>query len=49
MNVFIKFKIYIVVNKLFLMIWNIKISIGKWYLDYILIVFDFNRLIYIIG
>lgn len=29
MNVFIKFKIYIVVNKLFLMIWNIKISIGK--------------------
>lgn len=49
MNAFTKPKIYIVANKLSLMTRNIKISIGKQYLDYILIVSDSHRLIYTTG
>ncbi len=49
MNAFTKiFKIYIVANKLPLMT-GIKISIGKQYLDDILIVSDSHRLIYTTG
>lgn len=49
MNAFTKPNIYIVANKLPLMTRNIKISIGKQYLDYILIVSDSHRLIYTTG
>lgn len=49
MNAFTKPKIYIVANKLPLMTRNIKISIGKQYLDDILIVSDSHRLIYTTG
>lgn len=49
MNAFTKSKIYIVANKLPLMTRNIKISIGKQYLDDILIVSDSHRLIYTTG
>lgn len=49
MNAFTKSKIYIFANKLPLMTRNIKISIGKQYLDDILIVSDSHRLIYTTG
>ncbi len=50
MNAFTKSKIYIVANKLPLMTRNIKISIGKQYLDdTINLFYDSHRLIYTTG